>query len=191
MIRLLVVLSLILPVYGFSVENDSAKSVVEEIFNKAAQEKVKVDQKFQNSINANVDFEAMAKAVLGKEGKKISAKEFEWFYTTLKEIISRTVYPNAPEFLAGVKISYKNIEQKKNIIIVKSEVQNKADITEVNYSLAKAKDGSWKVIDVSFDDESWVESIKEQVSDTIKKKKWTGLKKQLNERLEKLRQEQK
>lgn len=166
-----------------------AQKVVEEIFAKAAQETVINDQAVQTAINQRVDFVAMSRAVLGAEGKKISAQEFDWFRSTLQEIITRTVYPSAPNFLAGVQISYKSVVEKSTAaVVVKSSVQNKADITEVNYTLAKSAAGDWKVIDVSFDGESWVESIKDQVSETLKKKKWIGLRKQLNDRLQNLKE---
>ncbi len=174
---------------SFAQANESSpQKIVEDIFAKAAQEAVSNDKALQASISQKVDFVAMASAVLGGEKKKITAQEFDWFRSTLQEIITRTVYPNAPGFLTGVKISYKDMEEKTGAALVKSSVQNKADITEVNYKLAKDSSGEWKVVDVSLDGESWVESIKDQVAETLKKKKWAGLKKQLNDRLQKLKE---
>ena len=44
----------------------------------------------------------------------------------------------------------------------------------------------WKIVDITIDDESWVENIQEQVHKTIKKKKWSGLKSSLSKRLKDL-----
>jgi ABC-type transporter MlaC component len=57
----------------------------------------------------------------------------------------------------------------------------------VDYTLEQQADGSWKVVDVALDGESWVDSIRDQVVETLKKSKWTGLKKKLSDRLAELR----
>lgn len=186
---LLFVLSTFLSASGMAMAEEP-KAVVEEIFAKAAKDEVKKDKSLQSSINANVDFTTMARSVLGAEVIKVSSADFDWFRSTLQEIITRTVYPNAPEFLAGVSIKYKDVELKGAKAVVKSEVHNKADTTDVNYTLARGKDGTWKVIDISLDGESWVASIKEQVAETMRSKEWAGLKKQLSERLAKLKKDE-
>lgn len=158
------------------------RQVVEEIFTKASAPSVVSDRSLQEEINGKVNFTAMSKAVLGKESQKLPAAEFSWFDQTLKEIITRTVYPAAPSFLQDVKISYKDVDMKGAQAVVQSSVRNKADMTDVNYTLAKVNDG-WQVVDISIDGESWVQSIREQVQATLKKQKWAGLKEKLNQRL--------
>ncbi|HEY8279025.1 MAG TPA: ABC transporter substrate-binding protein [Bdellovibrionota bacterium] len=158
------------------------KAVVEEIFAKAGMPEISSDSGKQKEVTAYVDFGALAKAALGKEFKKVSAQEFQWFRDTLQEIITRTVYPKAPDFLSGVKITYNAVEEKGAKAKVKSTVQNKADLTDVDYELAQ-KDGSWKVVDVAIAGQSWVESIRDQVAQVIKKKKWQGLKDSMSKRL--------
>ncbi len=174
------------PVAEQSTEQPDAKAVVQDIFAKAAEAETATSETKQSEINAHVDFEALAKAALGREFKKASAADFRWFRDTLKDIITRTVYPKAPEFLQGVKIVYNSVETKGNKSKVKSTVQNKADLTDVDYELAKGKAG-WKVVDVSIAGQSWVESIQEQVSDVIRKKKWKGLKEAMNKRLHEIK----
>ncbi len=176
---------LLLPMVAWS-SPQSPKVVVEDIFAKASVSEVAKDMGKQNEVNAYVDFHALAKAALGRNFKAASAGDFAWFRNTLQEIISRTVYPKAPEFLQGVKISYSGVEEKGEKAVVKSTVQNKADVTEVFYELHRAKD-NWRVVDVSISGVSWVESIREQVNDVLKKKKWPGLKEAMNKRLRELR----
>lgn len=162
------------------------KEVVQDIFAKAGDAAVATDAAKQAEVNAHVDFDALANDALGKNAKTVPAAEKAWFKNTLQEIISRTVYPKAPEFLAGVKINYAKVEEKGNKATVASTVQNKADVTDVNYKLGKAGE-EWKVTDVSISGLSWVESIRDQVSETIKKKKWQGLKDLMNKRLNTLK----
>lgn len=162
------------------------KAVVQEIFAKAGIPEVATDPAKQKEVSAFVDFEALAKAALGRELKKASAADVQWFRSTLEEIISRTVYPKAPDFLKGVKITYSSAETKGDSATVKSTVQNKADLTDVDYKLAKGKDG-WRVVDISIAGQSWVESIREQVTQVIRKRQWKGLKEAMNRRLGELR----
>lgn len=178
-------LFLLLPLQGFAAISDP-KGVVEEIFAKASTPAIASDQSQQGQVNSLVDFEALASSSLGAEKKKVSAKDFEWFRSTLQEIITRTVYPKAPEFLSGVKIQYDSVEQKGAFTNVKSTVQNKADLTEVQYKLAKSGEG-WKVVDVSISGVSWTESIRDQVKDVVKKKKWKGLRDAMEKRLAELK----
>ncbi len=181
----LVSLLLLLPLQAFAAISDP-KSVVEEIFAKASTPAIASDSAQQQQVNALVDFDALAAASLGSEKKKISAKDFDWFRSTLQEIITRTVYPKAPEFLAGVKIQYDSVEQKQGFTLVKSTVQNKADLTEVQYKLS-ANGDAWKVVDVSISGISWTDSIRDQVKDVVKKKKWKGLRAAMEKRLTELK----
>ena len=172
------------PAFG---EELGPKATVEAIFAKSANTEISTDITKQKEVNTYVDFAVLATSALGKDGTKLSKQDLEWFKETLQEIITRTVYPKAPDFLKGVKISYSGIEELGNFVTIKSEVQNKADITEVNYKLQKSADSKWRVVDVSISGISWVESINDQVHDVLKKKKWKGLKDALSKRLQELK----
>ena len=63
----------------------------------------------QKQVNAKIDFAEMARTALGREYKKRSVEQKAWFESALKEIITRTVYPEAPKFLKSVKIKYKKV----------------------------------------------------------------------------------
>lgn len=159
------------------------KAVVQEIFTQASAPEVATSADKQGEINAKVDFDTLANNALGKNAKSVPAPERAWFKNTLQEIISRTVYPKAPEFLSGVKINYEKVEEKNGKATVASTVQNKADVTDVSYKLQKGAEGEWKVVDVAISGLSWVDSIRDQVSSTIRTKKWKGLKELMNKRL--------
>ncbi len=164
------------------------QTVVESIFTKASAPEIISDQSKQSEINSLVDFDALAKAALGPSAKTVSAKEVQWFRDTLQEIIVRTVYPKAPEFLKDVKISYEDVKEKGKTAMVLSSVQNKADFTDVQYKMMKNAQGEWRVVDVSISGLSWVDSIRDQVKDVVKKKKWQGLKDAMNRRLAELKE---
>ena len=132
----------------------------------------------------------MTKVILGQEGPKRSASELKWFENTIKEIITRSVYPSAPKFLENVKITYKKTKLNSDDAKVFSSVSKKGESTDVDYLLKKTG-AEWKVIDVSIDEESWVKTINEKVQKTIKEKGWTGLKDLLTKRLNELKSNKK
>lgn len=162
------------------------KGVVEKIFSHASSAEFATDANKQGEIDAMVDFPKLASLALGKEAKKLSSSEVKWFQSTLKEIITLTVYPKSSEFLTGVNISYEEPKVEGAKAWIKSSVQKKSDITEVEYELAKI-DGIWRVVDVSISGLSWVDSIQEQIRNVVKKKKWKGVKDAMNKRLEDLK----
>lgn len=164
---------------------DSPQSVVQTIFTRASEPEVAKDAGKQAAVNELVDFDALARAALGRE--KAAPADFAWFRDTLKDIIGRTVYPKAPEFLSGVKITYHDGETKGAKAKVKSTVQNKADLTDVDYQLTLTEGKGWKVTDVSISGQSWVESIREEVGKVLKKSQWKGLKAKMTKRLNDLK----
>lgn len=165
----------------------TAKMVVKEIFQRASEPEIAGDSAKQAVVNTKIDFAAMAKNALGREYSKRSAEERKWFQDTLQEIITRTVYPSAPKFLKSVKIAYKKVKQDGKNATVSSIVRSKGERTRVEYDLRQGEDGTWRVVDVAFDGESWVDNIREQVYRTVRKRNWTGLEKRMNRRLANLR----
>jgi len=132
------------------------------------------------------NFEVMSQDILGKDYLKYGKKEFNWFHTTIKGIITKTVYPKAPKFLKQVTVEYQNIEKVEKSAVVFSIVKSKGEETEVNYNL-KFINNDWMVTNITIDDESWVENISEKVQNVIKKKKWKGLKNLLTKKLNELK----
>lgn len=163
----------------------TSKEVVEEIFTKAAKPEISKDNTLQTELNALVDYSHMAKEVLGAEFKKRSPSELQWFEKILRDIISLSVYPAAPEFLGKVNITYKEIKEEANKSSISSVVKHKGEETEVSYRLHKQGE-SWKVYDVALDGESWTDSIRDEVQKILKKEGWNGLKKRLSKRLDTL-----
>ena len=162
------------------------EEIVKKIFQLAKDKELKSSKKQQLKIEEMFNFRVMSKDILGKTSLKQSPKEVDWFHQTIKGIITKTIYPKAPNFLNEVKIEYKNIEKNNYRATVYSIVKSKGEETEVNYNL-KLINNNWKVVNVIIDDESWVENISEKVETVIKKKKWKGLKKLLTKKLKELK----
>tara|TARA_Y100001954_G_scaffold69434_1_gene75993 strand:+ start:34292 stop:34936 length:645 start_codon:yes stop_codon:yes gene_type:complete len=162
------------------------EEIVKKIFQLAKDKELKSSKKQQLKIEEMFNFKVMSNDILGKNSLKQSPKEVDWFHQTIKGIITKTIYPKAPNFLNEVKIEYKNIEKNNYRATVYSIVKSKGEETEVDYNL-KLINNNWKVVNVIIDDESWVENISEKVETVIKKKKWKGLKKLLTKKLKELK----
>lgn len=166
------------------------EDLIKDIFVKVGKENLLLNLKSKEEVELHVDFNEMTKVILGQEGPKRSASELKWFENTIKEIITRSVYPSAPKFLENVKITYKKTKLNSDDAKVFSSVSKKGESTDVDYLLKKTG-ADWKVIDVSIDEESWVKTINEKVQKTIKEKGWTGLKDLLTKRLNELKSNKK
>ncbi len=168
----------------------SPEDLIKDIFQKTGKENLLLNAKLKSEVEAHIDFQEMSKSILAEEYSKHSASDLKWFEQTLKEIITRSVYPSAPKFLENVKITYKKTKENEADAKVSSSVNKKGESTDVDYLLKKINN-EWKVVDVAIDEESWVKTINEKVQKTIKDKGWAGLKELLNKRLTELKSNKK
>lgn len=185
--KFIVTLLLLLPVFVKAQTTNAVtpEAMIQNIFLLAQKENPINNPKLKSELDSNFDFKLMSLNILGAEASKRTAAELKWFEESIKEIITKTVYPKAPEFLTGVKITYRNTLIDENKATVPSVVAKRGEKTDVSYSLVK-QGTSWKVVDVSIDEESWVKTINEKMAKTLKEKGWSGVKELLNNRIKAL-----
>lgn len=184
--KLFFTLLLLLPVFVKAQTADVApEMLIQNIFTLAQKENPLNNPKLKTELDSHFDYKQMSFNILGTEAKKRSAADLQWFEGSIKEIITKTVYPKAPEFLRGVKITYGNTLIDGNKATVPSTVAKKGEKTDVSYSLVKSATG-WKIIDVSIDEESWVKTINDKMNKSLKEKGWNGVKELLNNRVKAL-----
>lgn len=159
--------------------------IIKSIFEKSNSDKFISDVEAQNFVTSQFDYGAMTKSILAAEVKKRSLDEIEWFKNQISAIVTKTVYPKVYEFLAKVTLSHQIYKKGDVEFSVLTIVKKRGEETEV-IGLFRKINGLWKIVDITIDDESWVENIKEQVHKTIKKKNWSGLKAALVKRLDEL-----
>ncbi len=167
------------------IASQNPEELIKDIFAKTGKENLFKNLKAKSEVESHIDFSEMSKSILAAEFSKRSSTELKWFEATLKEIITKSVYPSAPKFLEGVKITYKKSKISESDAKISSSVSKKGESTDVDYLLKKIN-GEWKVVDVAIDEESWVQSINEKVQKTIKDKGWAGLKTLLDKRVSEL-----
>lgn len=182
--KIILAFLLLLPVL-VKAETKAPEALIQNIFSLAQKENPLNNPQTKTELDSNFDFHQMSLNILGVEAKKRSAADLKWFGDSIKEIITKTVYPKAPDFLKGVKITYKNTLIDENKATVPSTVAKKGEKTDVNYTLIKSGD-TWKVIDISIDDESWVKTINDKMTKTLKEKGWAGVKEMINNKVKAL-----
>lgn len=184
--KLFFTLLLLLPVFVKAQTTELApEALIQNIFNLAQKENPLDNPKSKLELDSHFDYAQMSLNILGAEAKKRSPLDLQWFEKSIKEIITKTVYPKAPEFLRGVKITYGATLIDGLKATVPSTVAKKGEKTDVSYLLIKSTAG-WKVIDVSIDEESWVKTINDKMSKALKEKGWNGVKDLLNKRIKTL-----
>ncbi len=132
------------------------------------------------------NYNQLALNILGATAKQIKVDDVEWFKKTIREILIKTIYPKANDFLKNVKITYRKSFVDGAKAKVSSQIQSKGETTDVVYLLEKDSE-NWRVVDVSIDDESWVKTINEKMLKSYKEKGWIGVKDLLNKRLKELK----
>ncbi|MBC7427863.1 MAG: ABC transporter substrate-binding protein [Bacteriovorax sp.] len=185
--KFILVFLLLLPVFvkAQSISNEAPVALIQNIFSLAQKENPLINSKTKSELDSHFDFHQMSLNILGNEAKKRTAADLKWFEDSIKEIITKTVYPKAPEFLKGVKITYKNTLIDGDKATVPSVVAKKGEKTDVSYKLVKSG-SEWKVVDISIDEESWVNTINDKMTKTLKEKGWTGVKDMINKRVKAL-----
>ena len=185
--KFIVTLLLLLPLFvkAQSTFELTPEAMIQNVFVLAQKANPLTNTQIKDELDSNFDFRLMSLNILGAEASKRSTTDLKWFEKAIKEIISKTVYPKAPEFLRGVKITYRNTLLDENKAVVPSTVSKRGEKTDVRYSLVK-QGSSWKIIDLSIDEESWVKTINEKMSKTLKEKGWNGVKEMLDNRVKAL-----
>ena len=193
---LLVALSLVLSISIAFTQTPSAENavttaktpdeIVQFVYKQVSTKNLWENPTLKSEVESHVDYQTLAKNAFGQDFKKWSESDRQWFVATVKEIITRTVYPKAPEFFKDVKITFKPAKLNQKRAKVESEVQKKSESLQVDYIFHQV-DGQWKIVDVSIEEESWTETISTKIAKAIKEKGKEGLKKQLAKRLDDLK----
>ncbi len=165
-------------------------SIIQDIFTKAKSKSFRKNKSLQNEVSFYFDYQKMGLDILAELARKQSQKDIIWFQKTIKTIITKTVYPGTRKFLSKVEISHEISEQTKSKMQILTILTKRGEETEV-LSYFRKRNAQWRIVNISIDDESWVENIQEQVHKTIKEKGWRELKKSLTKRLKELAKENK
>ena len=165
---------------------ESPKGVVETI---VEQSKLLSDKsKFSaatKTIEDLVDFDKLTSAALSESMSQGSAKEVSTVKELLKKIITKTVYPEAPNFFKDVNIQFTDEQASHNQTHVTSTVTKNNKRSTVEYWVTNVG-GKLKVVDLAIEGERWVENVKDQFQAVIERHGYAGLISRMQKRLKQI-----
>lgn len=182
--KLYTFLCLLLAATSQAADAPTPKGVVETIISKARTLDVAATHAAHAAeIEGLVDFHKLALDALGANAKHASASQLKDITGLLKDIITRTVYPEAPKFFRDVTIAYTSEERNSDgTTHITSVVTKAAKRSTVEYWLAPEGQG-YKVVDLAIEGERWVENVHDQFDEVIRKKGVQGLIQRMRKRL--------
>jgi len=126
------------------------------------------------------DFEAMARLALGKTWKKIDTGQRQYFVELFMKLMENA-YVGKLESYTGQVTKYIGERIKGKKAEVKTIMKNNGVSLPVNYIMVKKTD-VWKVYDINIEGVRLLRNYREQFKSILRKKKFDGLLKVLEEK---------
>lgn len=166
---------------------EQLKPVLAEIVTILSEEGLKGDanrnerrEKVMTSIKAGFDFREMSKRVLGKTWKTISEEE-RLDFTELMTKLLENVYVGKLEGYSGQDIVFTNERKKGNRAQVTTLIEHEGVELPIHYIMKYSAD-KWMVYDINIEGVSLVRNYREQFKSILRKEKYAGLVKVLEEK---------
>ncbi len=137
-------------------------------------------QKIMDSIETGFNFREMSKRVLGKTWRTITEQQRDYF-TQLMTKLLENVYIGKLEGYSGQTTKFKAETIKGNRAQVTTIVENGGVDLPVHY-IMKESDGHWMVYDINIEGVSLVRNYQEQFKSILRKEKYEGLVKILEDK---------
>ena len=136
--------------------------------------------KIMVEIKKGFDFKEMSRRVLGKTWHKIDAAEQENFTTIMTKLLEN-VYVGKLESYSGGEIEYIDEKMKGARAQVTTMIDDNGAALPLHYIMRKG-DEKWMVYDINIEGVSLVRNYQEQFKSILRKDKYDGLVKVLNEK---------
>jgi ABC-type transporter MlaC component len=163
-----------------------ARQTVETIISKARDLDVKASHADNaRTIEKLVDFEQLSKDALGDRAKEIAAASRAQIKDLLRQVITKTVYPEAPKFFRDVAVDFTNEEHNGARSHITSVVNKNGRRSTVEYWL-ESEQGGFRVVDLAIEGERWVSNVHDQFEEIIAKYGVNGLISKLKKRVAQL-----
>ena len=133
------------------------------------------------------DFNEMSKRVLGKTWRTLSAEDKAAFVELFTDLL-QYAYIGKIEDYAGQTVEYKQQRIKDNRAEVKTELIDKDKSIPVSYIML-LKGDQWMIYDVVVEGVSLVRNYMEQFREILRKEEYSGLVKQIEDKIKELENE--
>jgi phospholipid transport system substrate-binding protein len=134
-------------------------------------------------VNRMFDFRGMARSSLGQNWNRLTAEEQDNFVSLFARLIEKRYIGKIDSF-DNQKVVYKDKRIKDNKARVYSIILDKNLEIPIDYSL-EMSEGKWRIKDVKIENVSLIANYRRDFNSIIRKEKFAGLEKKINELLEK------
>jgi len=134
-------------------------------------------------VNRMFDFRGMARSSLGQNWNRLTAEEQDNFVSLFARLIEHRYIGKIDSF-DNQKVVYKDKRIKDNKARVYSIILDKNLEIPIDYSL-EMSEGKWRIKDVKIENVSLIANYRRDFNSIIRKEKFAGLEKKINELLEK------
>jgi phospholipid transport system substrate-binding protein len=134
-------------------------------------------------VNRMFDFRGMARSSLGQNWNRLTAEEQDNFVSLFARLIEKR-YIGKIDAFDNQKVVYKDKRIKDNKARVYSIILDKNLEIPIDYSL-EMSEGKWRIKDVKIENVSLIANYRRDFNSIIRKEKFAGLEKKINELLEK------
>ena len=146
-------------------------------------------QAIRKAVEGGFDFPEMAKRSLSKGWRAIGDSQRQAFTVVFRELMERS-YGNRLAGFSGQTVEYGEVKVKNKNRVVETEIVDAKTRTPVEYSLHETKDG-WRVYNIVIEGVSLVSTYRSSFKRMMKKEGFDGLMKNMSDKLERLKKEDK
>ena len=142
--------------------------------------------KIMKIVNTHFDYHEMSKRVLGRQWRKISSAEKDHFASLFSTLLEYAYIGKVESYSGNVSVQFTQERIKKNRAEVKSIFHTETTEIPVSYIMIKKED-AWNVYDVVIEGVSLVRNYMEQFKPILRKEKYAGLVKQIEDKVHELK----
>ncbi|MDD3815723.1 MAG: ABC transporter substrate-binding protein [Desulfocapsaceae bacterium] len=147
---------------------------------KGSEHKVERRSKIMGHVTQAFDFREMSKRVIGREWKTLTSEKQDNFQKIFTKLLENA-YLGKLENYSGQEIQYIGERQKDDRAIVSTQIENNGQLIPVDYVMIKEGD-RWMVYDINIEGVSLVRNYMEQFKSILRRDKFDGLVKLLEEK---------
>jgi phospholipid transport system substrate-binding protein len=147
---------------------------------KGGEHKVERREKIMGHVTQGFDFREMSQRVIGKEWKSLPPEKQDYFQVLFTKLLENA-YIGKFENYSGQEIHYTGERVKGDRAIVSTQIEDNGQLIPIDYIMTK-KDAKWMVYDVNIEGVSLVRNYMEQFKSILRRDKFDGLVKLLEEK---------
>lgn len=147
---------------------------------KGEEHKVVRREKIMGHVTKGFDFREMSQRVIGKEWKELPPEKQDHFQALFTKLLENA-YIGKFESYSGQEIQYTGERVKGDRAIVSTQIENNGQLIPVDYIMTK-KEARWMVYDINIEGVSLVRNYMEQFKSILRRDKFDGLVKLLEEK---------